>query len=296
MAAFALAAPCAAGQGVVLEAGMAEVVLSAKPFPAERFAAQEMTNFLSRVLGAPVPVVEKEEGKRKKEDGKGKREEGRRCRIFLGRAAGFDVSDFERDAFRIKVERSADGAATVRIAGRDNPSADINAMLAGGGNVLRTEHATLFGVYAFLEDFAGVRFYFPGELGTVAKRRESVAVPVQDKTTAPWFTARSTIISRDGVWYEPLPSGWHQNAGKALCWLRHRFETARIPCCHGQNKFKIVEREGEGMDFPRARQFPLRHDGLDPSGVRVRDGRVLARATRNGYLASDAVCGRRRAL
>ena len=42
---------------VALRPGEVEVVLPEKPFPAERFAAQEMTNFLSRVLGAPVPVI-----------------------------------------------------------------------------------------------------------------------------------------------------------------------------------------------------------------------------------------------
>ena len=207
--------------------GEVDVVIPEKPLPVERFAAQELTNFLSRVLGEPVPVVA--------DTGKG------RAAILLGRAAGLDVSNLERDAFRTKVELSPDGKSVVRIAGRDGRG-DVFRNAWKFGLTVRDECATLFGVYAFLEDFAGVRFYFPGELGTVAKRRESVAVPVQDKTTAPWFTARSTIISRDGVWYEPLPSGWHQNAGKALCWLRHRFETARIPCCHGQNKFRIVER------------------------------------------------------
>jgi hypothetical protein len=74
-----------------LETGL-EVVLHEKPFPVERFAAHEMTNFLSRVLGAPVPIVENG---------------GAACaaRILLGRAAGFDVSTLERDAFRIKAER-----------------------------------------------------------------------------------------------------------------------------------------------------------------------------------------------
>ena len=43
---------------VALRPGTVEVVLPARPFPAECFAAQEMTNFLSRVLGAPVPIVE----------------------------------------------------------------------------------------------------------------------------------------------------------------------------------------------------------------------------------------------
>ncbi|MBO7683982.1 MAG: DUF4838 domain-containing protein, partial [Kiritimatiellae bacterium] len=212
---------------VAIRPGAVDVVLPKKPLPIERFAADELTNFLSRVLGAPVPVVEKAVAGR--------------SAILLGRSAGFDVSALERDAFRTKVECAANGGAVIRIAGRDGND-DVFRHAWKSGATVRDECATLFGVYAFLEDFAGVRFYFPGELGTVANRRDAVVTPVQDKTTAPWFIVRSTIISRDGVWYEPLPSGWHPNAGKALCWLRHRFETARIPCCHGQNKFKIVER------------------------------------------------------
>ena len=84
---------------VVLRPGEVEVVLPAKPLPIERFAADELTNFLSRVIGAPVPVI-------------GARSNGTdSVAILLGRAAGFDVSAFERDAFRTKVERSSDGAA-----------------------------------------------------------------------------------------------------------------------------------------------------------------------------------------
>lgn len=41
---------------VALRPGEVEVVLPEKPFPVERFAAHEMTNILSRVLGAPVPM------------------------------------------------------------------------------------------------------------------------------------------------------------------------------------------------------------------------------------------------
>ena len=118
---------CALGcmGAVEIRPGAVDVVLPKKPLPIERFAADELTNFLSRVLGAPVPVVE---------NGRAacaERPPYRAVRIFLGRAAGFDVSAFERDAFRTKVERSAEGAATICIAGRDDSSADIGAMLAG---------------------------------------------------------------------------------------------------------------------------------------------------------------------
>ena len=224
---LALSPLARAEECVVLRPGDVDVVLPTKPLPIERFAADELTNFLSRVLGAPVPVVGKAEG--------------RRTAILLGRATGFDVSAFERDAFRTKVEIASNGLSVVRIAGRDGKG-DIFRSVWKYGQSTYYERATLFGVYAFLEDFAGVRFYFPGELGTVANRKAAVRVPVQDKVTAPWFPVRSVYSWRDGEWYEPLPDGWHKDSGKALNCLRMRFETMKIPCCHGQNKFKIVER------------------------------------------------------
>ena len=232
--AFWAGAAFGAGE-VVLAPGQVDVVLPQKAWPVEKFAAEELTNFLSRVLGSDVPIV--------------RRPAADRAAILLGRAAELDVSTLERDAFRMKVEGCRrDGDSTVapriRIAGIDEKG-DVARHVRKSGLYTHIQRATLFGVYAFLEDFAGVRFYFPGELGTVANRRGEIRVPVQDRTTAPWFTVRSTIISRDGVWYEPLPEGWHANAGKALSWLRQRYETTRIPCCHGQNSFRIVERFAE---------------------------------------------------
>ena len=247
---------------VALRPGEVEVVLPEKPFPAERFAAQEMTNFLSRVLGSPVPVIE---ARSKGADS---------VAILLGRAAGFDVSVFERDAFRTKVERSAEGAATIRIAGRDNPSADIGAMLAGRGNVLRTEHATLFGVYAFLEDFAGCRFFFPGEFGTVVPRTDSIKVPFGDRTTAPVFTVRAPYIDyARAAWPGETPEMTDEarealrRRARALEWLRLGLDTTRIPCCHGQNGFAYLERFRETHpEYLRlkpdgTRQTVLVHDG-----------------------------------
>ena len=213
---------------VVLTPGQVDVVLPKKAWSVEKFAAEELTNFLARVFGADVPIVRKPAADR--------------AAILLGRAAELDVSGLERDAFRMKVESGA--APRIRIAGIDEKG-DLARHVRKSGLYTHIQRATLFGVYAFLEDFAGVRFYFPGELGTVANRREEIRVPVQDKMMAPWFSVRSTIISRDGVWYEPLPKGWHENAGKALNWLRQRYETMKIPCCHGQNSFKIVERFAE---------------------------------------------------
>ena len=53
-----LAFACVADAGTVrIAAGDAEVLVAPSASGATRFAAQEMTNFLSQVLGAPVPLV-----------------------------------------------------------------------------------------------------------------------------------------------------------------------------------------------------------------------------------------------
>ena len=76
-AVHALAATC------VIEPSRVEVVTDAKACPSVVFAAEEMTNFLSRVLGAHVPLVHRPSA-------------GKVVSIVLGdnewsRAAGIDV-------------------------------------------------------------------------------------------------------------------------------------------------------------------------------------------------------------
>ena len=60
---FACAVSCRSAPGeVVLTAGRVEVVEPAKACGPVKFAVQETTNFLARVLGAAVPVVRKPSG------------------------------------------------------------------------------------------------------------------------------------------------------------------------------------------------------------------------------------------
>ena len=145
------AALCQPAFPATLTGGNLEVVVAADAAPAVWFAAEEMTNLLSVVLGAPIPV-------RQSPSASG-------TSIFLGdsewsRAAGIDVASLVRDAFVIK----ADGSR-IYIAGRDDPEKDPRKLvLAGGWGSVLYERATSFGVYEFLERFAGVRFYSPGSL------------------------------------------------------------------------------------------------------------------------------------
>ena len=95
---------------VTLEPGRTEVVIAKKAPPAVRFAVDELTNVLSRVLGAAVPVVNVPT------DG--------RASLVLGvnewsQAAGIDVSARPRDTYVIKTCGSR-----IHLVGRDDPRQD----------------------------------------------------------------------------------------------------------------------------------------------------------------------------
>ncbi len=184
------------------------------------FAAQEMTNFLSRAFGATIPVRT--------------RLDPAKCAIVLGSndwsvAAGIDTAKLPQDGFAIRTRGNA-----VYIAGLDanqRPWYDHGAF----------PRATLFGAYEFLEKFVGCRFYFPGELGEVVPARESFSVPETDLVKAPVFTERHFTWSV-GEWYDP---DFREKRFLPLSNLRLRMETRPLHCCHGLRSFQYVKRFGE---------------------------------------------------
>ena len=234
-AVFALAAGfcgcCFRMDGEVrLERGKTEVVVAAGAVPTVKFAGAELTNFLSRVLGAAVPMVESPT-------------EGR-VSVILGenawaREAGVGPEGLERDAFVVKAE-----GTRIYVCGRDDPKFDIAANLsrcAGWGPLMYAERATLFGVYDLLERYAGVRFYLPDEAGTIVPRADFVAVPAGTRRVTPDYLVREPYFYGDGSWYCEK-SAEDRRRVKSLYWLRLRFSTIRIPCCHGSQNFHYTER------------------------------------------------------
>ena len=218
------------GQSITLRSGGVDVVVDPSAPRTVRFAACEMTNFLSRAFGRPVPIVAAPTAGR--------------VPIVLGdcartRAAGLNPERLPRDGFEVKV--SAEG---VFIAGRDDPETDMFGRCRyNGGNSQRFERATTFGVYDFLERSVGVRFYFPGELGEIVPRREFLELAEGRYESHPHFTARlySHFDSALGEWYETLPKDeWRRATNLEM--YRLRMETMHIPCCHGQRQAQLTLR------------------------------------------------------
>ena len=231
---------------LALRAGGVDIVVAKGAPKTVAYAAAELADVLAECLGTrPEIVAAPRAGFAPIVLGDG----------ALARAAGVDVKGLVRDAFEI---REKDGV--VFIAGRDDARADPARLVAAGElGQLEFERGTLFGVYEFLERFAGVRFYFPGELGTVIPKRAALEVPAGfSLVRAPVFTVRNPYFAGDGavpgetntVPWNPTAYGGEvtaetrrfRNVWKSKSWLRLRLQTESIPCCHGQRGFDYAHR------------------------------------------------------
>jgi hypothetical protein len=226
---------------------LAEIVVLPPASAVARYAARELKFHLDRVTGADFPVREARSGTMPA--------------LVVGGSPwlpswGIDTAALPRDGFSIR--RSGD---LIAIAGRDDPRADPERALAGGMWGMYFERGTLFGVLHFLERFAGVRFYFPGELGTVTPRQTALAVPAVAIDEAPDFPIREMS------WYH---QPWFGGADAAttlrqqnLQRLRLRGATSSLPNCHGLARLGLAER----FAATRPEFFALLGDGSRDSDL-----------------------------
>ena len=205
------AAGIAANADVVIDR-CSEIVVSANAAYATRLAAEELNFFLKGVLGEALPVV-------------GKRTDGKTAIVLDG-----EPVPLNRDGYVIEAATNV-----LRIFGNDDDVADVNATAALPGEAIWQpcfRRGTLFGVYAFLERFAGVRMYFPGELGTCVPSAERIAVPEGRVEEAPAFSTRRYGYE-DGPVAQDVLAGMSETDFKRLNWYRLRMETYHLRCCHG---------------------------------------------------------------
>lgn len=247
-----------------------EVVVAADAPKTVLFAVEEMTNMLSQAFGCDIPVVTAPtQGK---------------FGIYLGdsewsRKAGIDVSSLKRDAFTIV----SDGS-NAYVAGRDDPKEDTRKAIYSphtGGWQQYHEHATLFGVYEFLERYVGVRMYFPGELGTIVPRTSAVRVPAARFTVTPDFSARNYSAFDDGIYFDGTNRSAKLLAERKLNYQRNRMQTLYVPCCHGSNGFRIQRRF--------AKEHPEYMALMNRGGKIVRDTNLNERVHRGQVCHSSAV-------
>ena len=195
--------------------GNVEIVAGEKPCKLIEYAAQELQYALGKVLDAKIPVVASpSEGK---------------ISFILGEnkwsdEAGLKADTSIRDSFTIR-----NTADRIYILGKDDQN--VKRML-GRGYETMFERGTLYGVYEWLIRFAGVRYYFIGELGEIYPRQNELAFPKAEIFHYPYLPHRLGPANR-GVLPGNPPGGDKIYKLWTKMGYRSRIETIRIPHCHG---------------------------------------------------------------
>ena len=234
-----------------------EIVIPAKANPTEKFAAKELSEFLGQIIGSKVPVTSKPTA--------GK------TSFLLGSAgasaAGIDLKAIDRDGFVIKSV-----GKDIVIAGTDDPK----------GNPAKqayfNERGTLYVVYEFLERFGGVRFYFPGDIGTIVPSRPDWKIGSIDLMDRPDSQHRRTYC----VGLKDLGSGkleFYEGIAPAdiprLSALRIRESTLNIPNCHGLRGLELPKRFAKSHpEFFALMDNGRRHDGHMTIRIDDKDGHL----------------------
>ena len=176
MGGFALTNVVSAADLTIVRDGRpaAVVVIADQPTAVVNYAAQELVYHVEKATGVKLVIVS--------EAALGSRGEGTPpTRIYLGatraaQTAGIAVSSLAREAFALRATADA-----ILIVGHDS---------AGDPLERDTSAGTLFGVYEWLERELGVRWLWPGELGTFVPRTRTVVAHAAEATIAPRFFQR----------------------------------------------------------------------------------------------------------
>ena len=222
---------------------LCEVVVENNATPTAKAAARRLADYLGKVIGGKVEIVAAPSGNGK-------------VALIVGdgtltRGLGIDVSKLVRDGFIIR----SFGKDKIVIAGRDDPKCVPGSKRVPFGDAW--ERATLFGVITFLRSFAGVEYFFPGEIGTVVPKNPNLSVPAMDIFDRPDSIQRS-VYSFGKLDGKPFDGYAARIENHSL-----RLQTRRIPCVHGLARLKYGERFKESHP---------EYFALMPDGRRMNEG------------------------
>jgi hypothetical protein len=166
-----------------------------------RTAAKDLQYYIRRSTDAVLPIVTQTV-----------MQEETKCRSYIRLGDRSAAVDLPFEAYHI-MTRNGD----VVIAGRDTKDGELTP--TGG-----TSHGTRNGVYTFLEEFVGVRWLMPGEVGEDVPRLKELRIPELDRVDTPGFENRQIgYLQNDN----PLVKQWlqRQKQGYSLqLYYHHNFK------------------------------------------------------------------------
>jgi len=177
---FTFAVPVAKAETILVESGKptVEIVLDKQPARAAQFAAAELQYHIQKITGAKLPIVREPSGNSD-------------LKIYVGesrftRENGLKSSDFAVQEYAISFLPNA-----IILIGHDRedrgimnyadektfPDTSTRDKYGQGGTGGFYEQGTCYAVYDFLENYCGVRWFLPTELGLDFISRKTLSVP-----------------------------------------------------------------------------------------------------------------------
>ncbi len=194
-----------------------EIVIPEKAYQSVQAAASELGKYLQLSLGHAIPLVHTPTA-------------GKLSLVLgdqaLSRAAGLDPNTLDYDGFLCKSQQDK-----IFLLGPDDPKANTARAFSWGSFHQR---GTLLAVYDFLERFLGVRFYFPGEFGTIVPRHDSLLLPDIDIVERPDYQRRR---------YTQGTAAWFPETEKDVLYFHKlRMESFYVANCHGLERMELGQR------------------------------------------------------
>lgn len=151
------------------------VVVAQYALPVTQHAAQELATYVGRITGQPVEVVDWSDDLRSATG----------LSFFVGQQSADHAlrnpqAPWKREEWMIKTI-----PAGMVLAGDDQPGKALSVNVAAGSQLA---------VYTLLDDYLGVRWFFPGEAGEHVPSNAGATIPVLDLRTQPRFIIRNYMM------------------------------------------------------------------------------------------------------
>ena len=212
------------------------VVQNQRPLTAH--VAERLQFYLGKVTGQEIRIVEAPSGN-------GLSLVLGDCELLRNAGVG-NVDELPREGYFIIRKGSL-----IFLAGRDS---DTATPLNGGWNQ-HYKRGTLNAAMDFLERFADMRFFFPGEMGTIIPTGKGVMIPPEIHIVEePDYSFRRIYSGRSKWWQESIVEGMNNCSVQQVAL---RMGTFSIPYTHGLAHVNFMERFNE----THPEYFALKPDG-----------------------------------
>ena len=211
-------------------------IICDSPCPTVRYAAEELQRVLTKVLGKKPQI--------------GSQPSAGALQLILGsgplsRGAGLDIGKLPEEGYFI--HRAGN---RIFLTGKDSPDMDPRVKKY----MENYDRGTLNAVYDFLERFAGVRFYFPHECGTIIPARGALLLPEKiNILERPDLNDRTWSVRAQGkTWADSI-----RPDVPARTMLQLRYHAKPYAQSNSLNHFRFLERFGK----THPEYFALMEDG-----------------------------------